>query len=1043
MKRLLPILALFALAAPAGAGDSHLVGQWTFSGADPLEAKIGTNAVEGVGRNPLVKTSTTNTLYAVTDPAVLGDRTGVLAVPIGSGILIPVPEGLTMTYCLSFDFFVPVYKQWVSLFSLDQNNNSDGYLFVRNGTDIGFSQYNTVGNVIGAWHQLVISMDAGTGTLWFDGTRLATPRSWDLYGKEYVLLAMDESGDDGLIYFDEVRFYDQARPAAVFADGANASVYATDRGDGTPSASVSSTYSRFGVLTVGVDVDDPGDDTCALEAVVETTDGRTLVRTLDAASAAGSFSFDLDDLGLAFGARGTVRVRATGAVRGRTATSAGRVFVFSTTGQPGSMTGLWTFARENPLEAKVGRDAFEGSGSRPLDRSTTTNALYAIADPSVLDGRTGVLAVPTGAGIVLPLPEGGVSNTWCFAFDFYVPEKKQWFAFFSINQDNSGDACLWMRNGTDVGSSQYDTVGDLVGSWHQLVVSMDAGTGTLYVDGSPLANRRNWNLAGCSWITLAIDNNGEDELMYFDEARFYDEARPADIFPVGTTAVVYLTDRDDGTPVLTLSSAGVSSDGLSLRLSGSILQSGDDACSLAALVSADGGAETSFPLAASAAAGDYSFSPSFTDLGLPEGASCTVRIVATGVSRGRSATTETKSFVVPAPGAAAFGENHEYGVTVQRVTASGSLERLGEGENTLLLVATGSDGVRRTLAAVPVSATGPFSVSGVFPGAGTIEAQLLCSNVVAGVSHVAALPSATLILGDDTTRYDRKASVPDAAWNDPAAWTASGLNVADAAGFPTEPTSAFFPGGCDIVTRIPAGTWKADMRFESTATTNLFAGEGIDSSTLVTPFWFWGAQDMLVVSNATWRTTDFGYRKADMTIRIDAGRWIANGAIEMINGNGPRPLLEVVNGGEVQLTTGLAVGATGTVVRVDGGSIRSPVELRIALSTASRLDVSIPETAPSAAPVQFSTITRANGNVTGTVVVNVPENRSKTPGNLPILSCPDGIPDGLVQLGSVPHPERSERLFFGYDGTDEETGTLRTGVWYRARPILPTLILFR
>ena len=67
----------------------------------------------------------------------------------------------------------------------------------------------------------------------------------------------------------------------------------------------------------------------------------------------------------------------------------------------------------------------------------------------------------------------------------------------------------------------------------------------------------------------------------------------------------------------------------------------------------------------------------------------------------------------------------------------------------------------------------------------------------------------------------------------------------------------------------------------------------------------------------------------------------------------------------------------------------------------------------------------------------------RPPGNLPILSCPDGIPDGLVELGSVPHPERTERLFFGYDGTDAETGTLRTGVWYRSRPILPLMLLVR
>ena len=43
----------------------------------------------------------------------------------------------------------------------------------------------------------------------------------------------------------------------------------------------------------------------------------------------------------------------------------------------------------------------------------------------------------------------------------------------------------------------------------------------------------------------------------------------------------------------------------------------------------------------------------------------------------------------------------------------------------------------------------------------------------------------------------------------------------------------------------------------------------------------------------------------------------------------------------------------------------------------------------------------------------------------------------------MPYPERSERLFFGYDGTSAETGTLRTGVWYRSNPVLPTIIVVR
>lgn len=130
MKRNFFLLLLALSVLPAGAASSHLVGQWTFSGANPLEAKIGADAVEGVGRNPLVKTSTTNTLYAVTDPAVLGDRTGVLAVPIGSGVLIPVPEGLTTTYCLAFDFYPPASLNWYSLFTLDQDNSIDAFFWI-------------------------------------------------------------------------------------------------------------------------------------------------------------------------------------------------------------------------------------------------------------------------------------------------------------------------------------------------------------------------------------------------------------------------------------------------------------------------------------------------------------------------------------------------------------------------------------------------------------------------------------------------------------------------------------------------------------------------------------------------------------------------------------------------------------------------------------------------------------------------------------------------------------------------------------------------
>ena len=1039
MKRHILLLLLLALAAPAGA---ELVGLWTFARTNALEAKVGTDALEGTGKSPVVTSATTNTLYAVTDAAVLGDRTGVLAVPKGSGILIPVPAGLSTTYCLAFDFYPPVSLNWYSLFTLDQNNSIDAFFWIRNGTDLGArGTYETVGSMIGRWNQLVVSMDNGVGTLWLNGTKLRNARSWDLSGLAYVLMSMDYNNDDPLQYFDEVRLYDEARPAAIFPDGENAAVYATDRDDGTPSASVSSTFSRFGVLTVGVDVDDPGDETCALEAVVETADGRTLVRTLSGAFGAGSFSFDLDDLGLAFGTHGTVCVRATGSTNGRTSTSAARAFAFSTNGSPGTLWGLWTFARENPLEAKIGPDAAEGTGKNPVVQSATTNALYAVTDPAVLGGRTGVLALPKGAGVVLPLPDG-VSNTWCFAFDFYPPAQQNWYALFNLQPSNGSDASFFIKNGNQIGLSQYDPVGDLVGSWHQLVISMDAGVGTVYVDGTKLSNSRSWNLAGVPWILLSMDNDGDDALLYFDEARFYDEARPADIFPSAASLPYSATDPDDGTPGVDLVVAGVSADGLSLRLSGSVAESGDDACSLVAVIAAGGGAERSRTLAASATAGTFSFQIPFASLGLETGAACTVRIVATGLVRGKTASTAAKSFVVPDANAAIFGEAASYGVSIQRVTAAGTLERLGAGENTLLLVATGADGVRRTLASVPVSATGAFTVSGVFPGTGTVEAQVLCSNVVAGVSYVAAMPSAVLALEDDTSTYVRNgAAAPDAAWDDPAAWTASGYGVANAAGFPTEPTPASFPAAGAVTTRIPAGTWKALMHLEFNYSTNLFAGVGVGSSVLDVDLWFSGTDLELVLTNLTFVTKDFGFRRNGMRLRVDGARWVANGRIDMADARVANPRLEVANGGRVEFNDLLWLGSTNAVIALDGGRIRGASALQLYADVPGlRIDVAVPETPPSDVLVRFASLTR---NGAASVTVNVVENRSRTPGNVPVLLVDGGIPDGFVELGAVPHPERTERLFFGYDGTDAETGTLRTGVWYRSRPILPTIIMVK
>ena len=1041
-KTLLAAASLALAAAPVSVSaqaQGNLVGLWTFARENPLEAKVGPDALEATGRHSLATSATTNALYAVTDAAALDGRAGVLAAPVSSGIALPIAGNLSTDWCLTFDFRVPVYADWVSLFQLNQNNTGDSSLYLKNGSQIGLGQYDTVGTaseVVGRWHQVVVSCSAGQAYVWFDGSKIDRVRNWNLSGLSWIVLGIDGGGDDNLIWFDEARLYDGARPADVFPDGENAAVFAPDRDDGAPVVALGRVSSRYGSVTLPVSVLSPGDEACSLAAVVAPDGGEASRFALAASAAAGSQSFEIPGLGWATGASGTVFVEATGLSRGRTAASAAQSFRFSTGGAAASLVGHWTFSRDNPLEAKVGQDALEGTGRSPVATSATTNALYGIGDAAVLGDRVGVLAIPKGAGALLPVPEG-VVDTWCLSFDFYVPQYFQWFSFFSLTQSNNQDGWLFLRNGTDIGLSTYHTLNNFVGSWHQLVISMDGGTGTLWCDGTKLAQSRSWTLPPGGWILLSMDNDGDDNLLYFDEVRLYDEARPGDVFPDGANATVYAPDRDDGTPSVSL--GAVSYAGGTLSLSVAVDDPGDDACSLSARIAGPGGTVVERPLAASAGGGTHAFDVALGDV--PAGA-YSVSVVATGLSRGKSATSAEATVFATDPAAAVFGEAHDYAVSVQRLTATGTLETLGEGENTLYLLATGTDGVTRSLASQAVAEPGAFSLSGLFPGRGSVEARVVCSNSVDGaVWHVAALPAATLALGSDTSRYHRAAGAAAVAdWNDPAAWTGGLLNTA---GFPTADSQTWFDAsGAATTTRLPAGTWTAgEMHFEAAGVTNVFAGEGMDVSFLDTSMWFWGEGDYLGISNATFRCDGFGFRAPDMTIRVDGGRLAPMAAVDLGDTQGPRARLELVNGGLVETFAEFRFGAEDSVLFVDGGAFRSQGALSLQNGGAT-IDVAIPEAPPAEALVSVATMSRPYG-ASYAFAVNIVENRSKTPGLVPVLACSGGIPDGLVELGSVPYPERRERLFFGYDGTAAETGTLRTGVWYRSNPVLPTLILIR
>ena len=225
MKRILPALLLFA----ALSVRADLVAQYTFARENLLEAKVGTDAKEATGKNPVALADAASNLTRVEDTAVLGDRTGVVSIPVGAGLAVPVPAG-TGDWALLLSYYAPTEASWRCFFTRSQNNTSDGSLFVRGNTEVGQGGYTGVGSVVGEWHQVVVSHSGSTSTVWHDATKIGKTWNWSLSGLDWLYVSLDESAEDGLTYFDEVRLYDEAKPADLFPDGASdPAIVETDR----------------------------------------------------------------------------------------------------------------------------------------------------------------------------------------------------------------------------------------------------------------------------------------------------------------------------------------------------------------------------------------------------------------------------------------------------------------------------------------------------------------------------------------------------------------------------------------------------------------------------------------------------------------------------------------------------------------------------------------------------------------------------------------------------------------------------------------------
>lgn len=234
MKRILPCLLLLL----AAAARADLVAQFTFARDDLLEAKVGANAKEVNGRNSATLSDAVENLTRVEDAAVLGDRTGVVAVPSSTGIAVPNP-GLEKTWTMVLHYYAPASANWRCFFTRSMNNTGDGSLFIRSNTQAGQGGYTAVGDVVGAWHQVVVSHSSAGAEVWHDATKLNGSWGWSLSGLDWIYFSLDNDGEDALTYYDEIRLYDESRPADLFPDGAAAPVaIETDRDepDGTAPA---------------------------------------------------------------------------------------------------------------------------------------------------------------------------------------------------------------------------------------------------------------------------------------------------------------------------------------------------------------------------------------------------------------------------------------------------------------------------------------------------------------------------------------------------------------------------------------------------------------------------------------------------------------------------------------------------------------------------------------------------------------------------------------------------------------------------------------
>lgn len=466
-------------------------------GLNLLKASVGQDAIVRGGK-PAADVAGIGELYATNGPK-RADGTGAVAIPKGQ--FLAIPHGLNrsfgQTWFMRMRVFMP-REEMHAVFSLTQDNSSDAFLFQKGkktaGGSLGWSKYSEKKGLpfVGNWTTLLFQCNGSGADLYADGVKIlsthdASPYSEgsDLTGIEYIYIGADNSGEDNLMFVDDViigsgMFYDQVvdipDPGSAIRNGqlrksalASTSDYAVTSNEGG---------TEYGFYPVVVSLADP-----SRKAWEDgSTSDKTLwfaIKDVFTSDVAVHFSFDDDGNG-----------------------------------------GL------NILKADIGEDAWVRGGNPAADISGI-GSIVATNGEGRVDGK-GAVAIPMGEFLVMA---HGVAANQCWRMDMkcLIPSDSLTHrAYFTEYTNNTQDAAMFNFSGLRVGGgANWDGYSADVTSretWHTLSLRSDGTQTSAWINDEWVHDAKPGRLRSLSesgFIGISGDQSGEDGLMLIDDIKTY------------------------------------------------------------------------------------------------------------------------------------------------------------------------------------------------------------------------------------------------------------------------------------------------------------------------------------------------------------------------------------------------------------------------------------------------------------------------------------------------------------------------------------------